>query len=77
MSAGAGPLLLQCRRSALHPSMRALRPAPRPTFSRRESRQRYARAAPLDPLRGTLRSPCGARTPSIGLVPPTQTELPL
>ncbi len=27
------------------------------------------RAAPLDLLRGTLRSPCGSRTPSIGFVP--------
>ena len=33
------------------PTMRALRPAPRPTFSRRESRQRYAKGcAPWNPL---------------------------
>ena len=49
-----------CRRSALHPgdfpvAGKVTKGAPR--------------AAPLDLLRGTLRSPCGARTPSIGFVP--------
>ena len=36
--------------------MRALRPAPRPTFSRRESRQRYARdlLVPGPPAKGAL-----------------------
>ena len=50
----------QSRRSALHPgdfpdAGKVTKGAPR--------------AAPLDLLRGTLRSPCGARTPSIGFVP--------
>ena len=54
MSAGAGALLLQCRRSALHPgdfpvAGKVTKGAPR--------------AAPLDLLRGTLRSPCGKPHP--------------
>ncbi len=38
------------------PTMRALRPAPRPTFSRRESRQRYARnlLVPGPPAQGGM-----------------------
>ena len=63
---GPGDILLAlasvpiCRRSALHPgdfpvAGKVTKGAPR--------------AAPLDLLRGTLRSPCGARTPSIGFVP--------
>ena len=61
------------------PTMRALRPAPRPTFSRRESRQRYAKGcAPWNPLvqggrpfRARLRIAPGY------FLPPTQTDLPL
>ena len=63
---GPGDILLAlasvpiCRRSALHPgdfpvAGKVTKGAPR--------------AAPLDLLRGTLRPPCGARTPSIGFVP--------
>ncbi len=43
------------------PTMRALRPAPRPTFSRRESRQRYARnlLVPGPPAKGPALCPSG------------------
>ena len=45
-----------CGTAVPAPTMRALRPAPRPTFSRRESRQRYARnlLVPGPPAKGAL-----------------------
>ena len=62
-------------------------PGPHPGFLsfHDERNQRRAGAAPLDPQGGPTekcftfqsRSPCGARTPSKGFVPLTQTDLPL
>ena len=68
---GAGsPCGPQCRRSALHPG----------DFlpDEKVTKESPRGGPPLGtPPRGTLRSPCGSRTPSIGFVPQQKTDLPL
>ena len=49
------------------PHERALRPAPRPTFFRKESRQRFAGGKPPGPPEGdAIAPPAASRTPSKG-----------
>ena len=61
------------------PTMRALRPAPRPTFSRRESRQRYAKGCALwnPPVQGGRPFRARLRIAPGYLLPLPQTDLPL
>src|SRR5699024_4050222 len=66
--------------SALHPWGGRSAPPPRVTFSpmRKSPKNLPEGKAPLGtPLRGTLRSPCGSRTPSIGFQTQQKTDLPL
>ncbi len=50
-----------------HPPFWALRPKPRVTFPAPGKSPKARQGSTPGPPRGTLRSPCGSRTPSIGL----------
>ena len=88
MRGGAAPLREQVVRlgSSLLPMSEPTRPTPGvPFVSRRKEPKACQGLCPLEPRGGPTekcftfqsRSPCGSRTPSIGLLPPIQTDLPL